>query len=365
MDTEFPQDPIPAALPPPAPPAAVSGRPTVSDVAKRAGVSIYTIHNFFARPQLVAESTRQKIETAVTELGYIPNSMGQALRSGRTKTIGLLLLAHRLKGSFSFETLSGILRELETHGYDLLISPVHSGGTPVSVARQIVSGGRCDAVLAHLENPDEECLRGLKALNVPVVLLYQDPSGKEEGKLTGVNFDNGQGIDLIVRHVAGLGHQRIAYLGGTPGWPQTGMREAAFRSTMSALNLKVADPWIIPTDFANPEVSVNQTIENLWKTSGPKPTAIVCASDWIAAAAIKALRLNGLSIPHDVSITGFDNGDLCDALDPPLTTISLPTEETGRSAARLVCANLDNGEFPSVEKVACGLVIRKSTAPPA
>ena len=362
MDTKFPQDSIsdPVASPP-----VLNGRATVSDVAKRAGVSIYTIHNYFARPHLVAESTRQKIETAVTELGYIPNSMGQALRSGRTKTIGLLLLAHRLKGSFSFETLSGILRELETHGYDLLISPVHSGGTPASVARQIVSGGRCDAVLAHLENPDEECLRGLKALNVPVVLLYQDPPATEEGKLTGVNFDNGQGIDLIVRHLADLGHKRIAFLGGTPGWPQTGAREAGFRSTMSALNLKVAGDWVISTDFANPEIPVNHAIANLWKSSDPKPTALVCASDWIAAAAIKALRLKGLRIPNDVSITGFDNSDFCAALDPPLTTISLPTEEIGRSAATLVCANLDNGQFPSVEKVACGLVIRKSTAPPA
>ena len=122
------------------------------------------------------------------------------------------------------------------------------------------------------------------------------------------------------------------------------------------------DKWMFPGDFANPEVPAQRAMQSIVSDARQRPTAIVCASDWTAAATIKAARSMGIDVPTDLSVTGFDDSDISMLFDPPVTTISLPAEDCGRLAANNICARLEGLPEPSMQPLPCRLVIRGSTA---
>lgn len=342
-------------------------RVTPADVAARAGVAINTVQRAFNWPQRVAKDTREKILRIAQELGYHPNVTGRALSTGRVQTTALVLLSHRLHDAFVADTFSGFSEIMSRHGIEILVSIVPPDTRPEAWMRKLVSSGRCDSIAVHLETVTGESLVEMKSLNIPVTILYSSFDGiGEPFGISAVGFDNSSGIRQVVSHLYSLGHRRIAYFGGTPGWPDTKGREEGYRTAIKDAGLSVEEQWLIPCSFSRPEESASAAFSRLFSLAGPKPTAIVCASDELARGAMNAARRWGKFVPTDISVTGFDNGTWTPYHNPPLTTVRFPEKQIGIAAAETILEHYANLQAPGRTVILpTELVIRESSAPPA
>lgn len=334
-------------------------------VAARAGVSVFTVQRVFATPQLVHENTRSRVLQVAAALGYSPNLAGRALSTGRTGTIALVLLTHRLSGESLADTFSGFYHALAPRGLDVLTSVVPDDTTPEAWMQRLVAGKRCDAIAIHEERLASSTLETIQTLRVPVTLLYYPVHGRASKLVSSVTFDNRSGIQQAVRHLAALGHRSIGYLGGNVDWGDSADREQGYRAAMEALRLPVRAQWVGTCDFEHAAETAMEAFHRMFALDGPKPSAFVCASDWMASGVAIAARRWGLSVPGDLSVTGFDNALWSQFHYPPLTTVKYSGRLIGEEAARTLLERLDDPH--ALTRSIClptSLVVRESTAPP-
>ncbi|MGI8907636.1 MAG: LacI family DNA-binding transcriptional regulator [Candidatus Sumerlaeaceae bacterium] len=338
-----------------------------ADVAERAGCSVFTVQRVYNRPHTVSVKTRDLILAAANELGYTPNVLGRALRTGKVSTAALVMLARRTSHLLG-DTFTAFYETLTSGGYDLTLSIIPEHAAPIEWISKLVRSGRCGGLAIHLERLSPQALLELQRLNVPIVLLYTQLQKKESSrKVHSVGFDNKAGLRQAVMHLIGLGHHRIAYFGGTPGWPDTHARELGFRSALQAAGMKPREPWIVPCDFKQFERSAFTAFEKVLSGGRSKPpTAIVCASDKLARATIEAARRHDLSVPQDISVTGFDDDDWSAYHVPPLTTVAFPRQNIAESAAQMLMHQFAGNSAPVRNLVLpTTLIVRDSTAAPA
>lgn len=345
-----------------------SHAPTAAEVAKRAGVSIFTVQRVYSRPKRVAEATRERVLAAAHKLGYSPNVAGRALRTGKVGTVALVLLTRRLGDTLGGDTFAGLYHEISKRGLDVLVSIVPDEIPPERWLHMLVSTGRCDALAIHLETISDETLQAVRQFRIPITLLYYVPEASAEDLgVSYVGFDNVSGIEQAVRHVIELGHRRIAYFGGTPGWPDTASREKGFRMAMAEAGLSIPDHYVVDCKFQipNAEESGADALNRSLAHTGPKPTAIVCASDRIARGVINDAKRWGKLVPADLSVTGFDNDTWTPYHTPALTTIKYSSIEIGEAAGKTIMDRYEDLEVPPRSVILpTQLVVRESTAPP-
>lgn len=341
-------------------------RITPADVAARAGVAVNTVQRAFNWPERVAKDTREKILRIAQEIGYHPNVTGRALSTGRVATTALVLLSHRLHDAFVADTFAGFSEVMSQRGIEILVSIIPPAIRPEAWMRKLVSSGRCDSIAVHLEIVTQATLEEMKSLHIPLTILYSSFNGVGEPYgISAVGFDNDSGIRQAVSHLHSLGHRRIAYFGGTPGWPDTKGREDGYRGAMLDAHLPIDNRWVIACDFSKPEESASSAFSHLYSLAGPKPTAIVCASDELARGTMNAARRWGKSVPADISVTGFDNGTWTPYHNPPLTTVRFPEKQIGVAAAETILEHYANLQARGRTVILpTELVIRESTAPP-
>lgn len=311
------------------------------DIAEQAGVSQSTVSfvlNGRHEAVRISEQTRQRVLKAADDLGYRTNQVARAVRTGNTRMVGIVggELAMEQVGTM----LGGVLEELDICDYTLKILSLGRGDDSVTPVIQRCAELRLMGVIAmHLPLPmlqefREEALR----YSYPLVLL---DSRVPETDLHQIVSDDAGGIAQVVRHLAELGHTRIALLNGEAISTLAQGREAAFRSTMMSLGLEAHDHLIRSGDFGFQEVNHHVALDLLRLPRGQRPTAIVSVSDRIALMVLHAAHQLGLSVPHDVSLTGFSDFSAARFSWPPLTTVAQPFEEMGRAAARhlISCCN--------------------------
>lgn len=341
-----------------------TGRARIADVAREAGVSKAAVSFAFNSPQRLRPATADRIKQVATELGYRPHPVARMLTAGSTTTIGILspqALAQAFANPFFPLFAEGVAEVTEDHGFGLLfISPLH-GSLERAMARATVDGVIVIGLDRH--HPEVESIR---RAGLPTVLV-DAPAWPEHGA---IEVDDTAGAKAAARHLLELGHRDVLILTMNPPEAQgddgsvMGRRMLGYRSALMEFGLEIDSARIrtAPATFDGGE----QAFLGAWQ-DGLRPTGVLSMSDAAAAGVLQAARYLGLTVPHDLSVVGFDDLPLTRFTDPPLTTVHQPVRRKGAEAAQMLLASLDGqragkGEHRVLET---RLVVRRSTAPVA
>lgn len=359
IDNVFDTSPVRGAAAPADPPGrpydrAVDFTPRVkmADVARTAGVSVATVSKVVNNRYGVARSTVERVQEVIDELGYQASLGAQSLRSRRTNVLGILVAEFE---PFSTELLKGASAAVTDTGYELLA--YSGGGGRARVGWEQRSLSRLSGALidgAVLVTPTAVETQP----DMPVVAV--DPHTGPSGIPTVVS-DNLTGAATAVRHLLGLGHRRIGFLGGRAGLESSRLREAGFRQAMAEAGAPVDESLVLLGGYLH-DTALGPARELLDRAD--PPTAIFAANDLSALAVLDVAHERGLDVPGDLSVIGFDNVPESALASPSLTTISQPLREMGATALRLLVAMLDGEEVPDRVQLPTALVERASCAAP-
>ncbi|MBI1881640.1 MAG: LacI family DNA-binding transcriptional regulator [Chloroflexi bacterium] len=329
-------------------------RPTIADVAERAGVSIATVSRVINQTGPVAEETAALVHTAIGELKYVPHAAARGLASRKTQTLGLLLPG--IGDQFSAVMLRGIEAGAKEGGYDLLIHSTYGdGGSGAAVPRRL-GEHNTDGLLIFIDSLDEAELARFYQLGFPMVLLHRSPPPSLN--IPCVTFENKSGSRNLIDHVIEAhGRRRIAFLAGPEGNEDSYWREMGYREALDAHGLPF-DPALVAQGGFD-QVQAQKSVEN-WLAQGLEIEAIFSGDDEAAIGALTALQRAGKRVPEDIALVGFDDIDVSRYLVPPLTTVRAPIEQAGREAARQLVQLIRTGQADPLVLLPTELVIRCS-----
>lgn len=298
----------------------------LSDVAKKAGVSIVTASRVINNVKTVRESSRMKVLKAMEELDYTPNVAARALASGKTRIIGLIL--PELNDPFLMEVVRAVEKEVSKRDYFLAISLSHDSKGNKTNSDYLFQKDRVDGILMLTPLFENEQVEYLTKKKLPFVIMdnqiypFVHPS---------IVVDNFQGGYEAGRYLYLAGCEKIAHIGGPENNLAANERYKGFKK---ALEEVAVTPYLVGRgDF---EVSTGYHIVEQWLKEGKLPDAVFAADDHIALGVVDALRLNGLEVPKDISIIGFDDHPFTSQLHPYLTTFKQPAQEIGVKGVELL-----------------------------
>lgn len=341
-----------------------SGRVTIRDVARAAGVSVTTVSRVLAGEDVVRERTRQQVQEAIASLNFTVNAHARALAGGTSRTVGFLV--EQMVGPSFAALASGVESEASDRGHLLMMSTTHGDPAREDALVTVMREQRAAAVLlvgaVHVEEQYETRVASwadsLTAVGSRLVLCGR-PALSQRPDVASVQYDNVAAGRAVTEHLLELGHERMLFVAFTNS-STSQERLQGHREALSAAGVD-ADPELIlsGTEF-NPEGGERAVADALER--GLSFTAVVAVTDVVAAGVLRALRAAGRAVPEDVSVTGIDDDPQASDLAPPLTTVAIPFGEVGRVAAQLALA--PEGAGNRHEVLAGELVVRASTAKP-
>ncbi|MDP8958588.1 MAG: LacI family transcriptional regulator [Actinomycetota bacterium] len=329
-------------------------KPTINEVAERAGVSKSLVSLVMRGAPNVSDGKREEVLKAASELGYRPNAVARSLVEGRTRVIGVML--SDLHNPFFAEVVDGIEAEASRRGYRALMSSGQRVPAREQEAIETFLDLRTDGVIvAGPSLPTQPIVAASRSAPVVVVgRTMRSPS------VDSVTDDDRMGAELAVDHLASLGHRRIACIdGGRAAGAEP--RRRGYRRGMLRLGLS-AQVQVVPGAFT--EEGGYQGMKGLLGLKVP-PTAICAANDLAAIGAMNAIEERGLAVPLDVSVVGYDNTALAALRHVQLTTINQPRFEIGAQAVAVLLERIEQGRTtPRRVLLPPSLVIRDTTGPP-
>ena len=336
-------------------PLSTSSRPTIIDVAARAGVSKSLVSLVMRGASNVSDAKRQLVLEAAAQLGYRPNAVARSLVRRRTNLFGIVL--SDLHNPFFTEVIDGVQAEAEAHGYRPIISTADRRPSAERRALDTLLELRVDGMI--LASPMLEMDAILTASReLPVVMVARR---SHVARVDSVSNDDPTGAALVVEHLVSLGHTRIAHIDGGGGAGAAERRRGYER----AMQRRGLVPLVVPGTYT--DEGGRQGLVTLLE-SGPLPSAIFVANDLAALGALSVLAERGIRVPEDVSLVGYDNTALAAVRHINLTTVDQPRPDMGRTAVRLLLERL-SGERDSAHAqhilIPPTLVVRGTTAPPA
>ncbi|MBN9309514.1 MAG: LacI family DNA-binding transcriptional regulator [Devosia sp.] len=331
--------------------------PTIQDVARHANVSAATVSRVLSAPERVSETTRERVHAAVSETGYTINQAARSLRLKAARTI--LMAAPNIGNPYYSTVLDAVIGEASSRGYSVLVA-TRIGDDPNRWLHDYLLSTRADGLLLFDGSLDTNSLHGLGAEGValPLVAAYDEIP---DPKVNSVITDNRLAAKRAVRHLADLGHTKIAHVIGPSRNQSTNERLLGFQEAMRELGLPVRQEWLHPGAY-NTESGTAAAAQFL--ASGELPTAVFCGNDEMAVGLIHGMRQAGIECPRDISVVGFDDVSFAPYYNPPLTTMRQPREEIGRMATRSLIDIIEGGakESDPVHVVLTSeLIVREST----
>ena len=309
---------------------------TISDVAKRAGVSPVTVSRVINEVSNVKPATREKVRQAIDELHYLPNVAARSLRSKRTKTLALLV--PDITNSFWTTIARGVEDEAQKGGYSVLLCNTDEDPKKQQLYQNVIISQRVDGVIITPYDSDARNLSRLRDLKIPVVVLDRRIDGWDVDSVSG---DSISGAQSLVEHLIGLGHRRIAIISGPVSTSTAEDRVSGYRMSLAEFGLQ-EDPRYIKfgefREFSGEDLAYQLLDEN------PRPTAIFAANNAIAIGVIKAVNKRGLRIPQDIALVCFDDLPNLSMVFPFLTVVAQPAYEIGAHAAQLLLSRLEAGD---------------------
>lgn len=332
---------------------------TIREVAHRAGVSYATVSHVINNTRFVSEETRARVQSAMSELNYRPNAVARSLRSGRTNTIGMILPDS--SNPYFAEIGRVIEEEAFRSGYSIILCNMELDPAKENLYINVLMNRQVDGLIFCATGDQMPMLDELESQDIPAVFIDRDLPGVE---VDTVIVDNDQGGCIATQHLLDLGHRRIACITG-PASPITpsGRRVNGYEAALIEAGIPVDHDLIRLGDY-HPRSGMEIT-EALLRLPDP-PTAIFACNDLMALGAIRAANKLGLRVPEDISIIGYDNIDLTNFINPPLTTVSQEQETVGLWAVQALVRRITDKSLPTQKAIIpTRLVVRESTAPAA
>ena len=328
--------------------------PTMEDVARLAGVSRALVSLVFRNSPKVRPESRDRVLTAAAELGYRPNAMARNLARRRTATIGVLL--HELHNPFYAEVMDGIDELAGELGYEILIGTAGRKPRGEEASIETFLGLRTDGLILVGPRLPSAAIVAAAGL-VPTVVVAR---ALRSASLDVIVTDEQAGALLAVEHLAGLGHERIAHIDGGRG-ANASPRRKGYEAAMRRLGLG-RHVRVVPGDYTD---AAGGAAAEVLLSAGALPTAIFAANDAVALGVRDRLAANGVRVPVQVSLVGYDNTSLAALSHIGLTTVDQPRALMGRLAIGALVERLEQGRTdPVIRRLAPSLVVRGSTAPP-
>jgi DNA-binding LacI/PurR family transcriptional regulator len=336
-------------------PAQTRKRPaSMADVAKLAGVSSQTVSRVSNELANVDASTRARVRAAMDEIGYRPNSAARALKTGRFRSIGVIMFT--LSSFGNLKTLDAIASASADAGYTITLMPIRVPTQgEVAVAFSRLADQAVDGVViiieAHLLDRAEITL----PTGLPVAIVDSDAGGR----YTVVDADQAQGARLATQHLLDLGHSTVFHIAGPASSFSASRRTVSWRSTLEEAGAAVHTPlvgdWTVESGYVHGQILAQRD----------DVTAIFVANDQMALGVLRAMHEAGKDVPGDVSIVGFDDMAEAEGFWPPLTTVHQDFSEVGRRCIEMVLREIEHDAGRAgTSIVPTRLVVRQSTAPP-
>ncbi|WP_438347247.1 LacI family DNA-binding transcriptional regulator [Paenibacillus sp. FA6] len=327
---------------------------SIHDVAKEAGVSIATVSKVINDYTDVSDKTRKKVKLAIELLRYQPNVVARALVTGRSWTVGVLINIP-FTNPYVAELLEGIKTALENSGYDLMRLSTRLNDPKYSFVDHCQSRN-LDGVVVFGVEYDNPNLEQLVQSEIPAMFVDTALMGKRAGYIT---TDNEKAVEIAVQHLYDLGHHRIAYISGVLGHVMSDSRYSGYKQRLEVLNIPYDPSYFELCDYSFDGGSLS--MRKLLSLPVP-PTGIVCTSDMAAFGAIHEIEEQGMSVPDDISVIGFDNTYYAQVFKPALTTINQNTHNIGIRAIENLIKMIEKSDTPPpILTEPSSLVIRQST----
>ena len=326
--------------------------PTIKEVAKAAGVSVATISRVLSNPEVVKPVTREHVLKIIEEMDYRPNVLARQFRTQATKTF--VVIVPSIENSFLRGVVTGIGIEAEKHDYQMLIADLHSQPSLERYYLEAIQQRQVDGIIS-LSTKMAQKITTHVAEKYPLVMAAQYVL---DSTIPSVSIDNIAASKALMTHLVRLGHCHIAHITAAPDQIPYQDRLNGYREVLLEHNIKIDEELI---SFGEPGIlgGYNQMWHLLAKQK--EITAVFAAGDTMAIGAIKALRDQGLKVPEDCAVVGFDDIDLSQFWFPALTTIRQPTEMIGRTAFQKLLALIQNESTSNVHEILpYELVIRES-----
>ncbi|MBX2883695.1 MAG: LacI family DNA-binding transcriptional regulator [Granulosicoccus sp.] len=331
--------------------------PTLEDVARLANVSTATISRSINEPDKVAEKTRSRIQQIIDAVGYTPNFGARVLARSRSNTVGAIIPT--MENAMFASGLQAFQETLAASGVTLLVaSSGYSTDHEFSQIRSLVTHGADGLMLIGSSRP-QETLDFLALRNVPYVLSWCCPADTSKPY---AGFDNSAAAHALTMEILHLGHRNIAMIAGKrEGNDRANNRVEGVMRAVQEFGSSATLSAVVESAYQLEQGGI--AFEQLM-SSPKKPSAIICGNDVLAAGAVLRADRIGIRVPHDVSITGFDDISLASVVSPTLTTVRVPQIDMGKSAAKLLLGLLADEQPESLE-FATEIIHRESLAPPA
>jgi len=335
-----------------------SGRITIADVARAAGVSKGAVSFALNQRPGVAADTRKRILQTASDLGWAPDQRARALSTSRALAFGLVIARPPkilAEDAFFPAFIAGVEAELGSSGYALVLQMV-AQADELDGYRRLVRDGRVDGVLLTDLRTHDTRIPLLQSLSLPAVTLNRTQSASPFPAIT---LDDQPAVVAAVAHLIDLGHRDIAHVAGSHMYVHGVARRTAWAETLTAAGLSTE--LLAQGDFS---VRSGATATRLLLDAPTPPTAIVYASDLMAIAGLAAARERGLDVPADLSVVGFDDTPLAAHVHPTLTTARADVFGWGRAATKALAALASGRPQPDVSCPPAELILRDSTGPP-
>jgi LacI family transcriptional regulator len=334
---------------------AISLHPSVSDVAKLAGVSPATVSRAFNHPEQLGQKTLERVQIAANQLGYQPYGLARSLRSRRSMVIGVVM------PSLQYAYFAGTLEVLQTllarEGYTLLLSSSNNNPQQELDGVKAMMAQGVDGVILFGRPLNDESTPLLARRGVAHLRCWAALPGERS-----IAFDHGAAMSDVVDHLVALGHRDIAVvipfiaLGDRMRGRLSSIREALARHGLALPKQAIVDDGGV--DAAAGREAVKALRDRQYSA-----TAIICSNDLIAAGVILECQSLGLKVPQDISVTGYNDSALASAFEPSITSVETPLDLHAQEVAKAMVSALNNGvAFPSLV-LPTSLKIRQSTGP--
>lgn len=327
---------------------------TISQVAARAGVSPTTVSHVINETRFVSSEVRLRVQQAMDDLGYQPNALARSLRRGVTHTLGLILPDS--SNPFFAEVAQNLEVEAFDQGYNVILCNAEGSPSKESLYLEVLQKRQVDGLILLITGEDSGSLSQALRPAVPIVMLDRDlPTADADVVLA----DNRLGAVLATTHLLQLGHRRIGCISGPSHITPSARRVSGYIDALAEAGIPFDEALVVRGDF-HPE-SGRAGVRALLDRPD-RPTAIFACNDLMAIGAVRGACEQGLSVPADLSIVGFDDIQLASYITPSLTTVVQPKAEMARAAIRLLMERMAERGLPVRRQVLSPtLVVRESS----
>lgn len=327
---------------------------TLEQVAKRARVSTATVSRVLNDVGVVKETTKKRVLQALTDLNYYPNLHARTLAGGNSRTVGMIV--SNVSNPFFMDVFRALDSAARESGYDVLVEHTDYSADQLMAGVESLLSNRVSGLAIVVSEMAPAVLAKVQASKLPVVFYDVGVPG---ANITNIRVRYELGMCRVVQYLHSLGHRRMAFVGHHDSLSPLQVRKAAFVETVSQYGAEV--DYTVAVSVDNPAGGANAARELL--TSPFKPTAIVCVNDYMAIGVLREVRRQGLSVPGDICVTGFDNIELSEFTYPALTTVNIPRAKIGKLAFEAIMSARQEPQAAREILLDPELVVRDSTGP--